>query len=323
MNYNMTFYKRIIFPLLFGVALLCNTKLMAQQEPQFTQYMYNLMSINPGYTGVNSTLDATLQSRLQWVGLSGAPQSHSLSVSSPFYDDKMGLGLSIISDKYGPINNTYITANYAYKLKLNNTLTLSMGLKAGIYNFDASLTELDASKDGTDPILQENLTKYFQPNVGIGLYLYHKDYNVGISIPKLVQTDLNSDASSQNTLADLRRHFYISGGYTYTIDKEWKIRGLLLEKIVTGSPISSEITVQGIYLNDYQGAITYRIGDAIAILLNAQVMPELMVGYSYDFNISNLSGYNSGSHEILLTYSYKQKKGVRAKSNSSYFKKRR
>ena len=319
----MTFSKRIIFPLLLAVALFCNSKLLAQQEPQFTQYMYNLMSVNPGYTGVNKTLDATLQSRLQWVGLSGAPQSHSLSVSSPFYNDKMGLGLSIISDKYGPINNTYITANYAYKLKLNKKLTLSMGLKAGIYNYYASLTDLEASKDGTDPIFQQNLVKYLQPNVGVGVYLYHKDYYAGISIPKLVQSDLNSDAASQNTLADLRRHFYITGGYTYTIDKEWKIKGLLLEKIVTGAPISSEITVQGVYLNDYQGGITYRFGDAIAILLNAQVMPELMVGYSYDINISNLSGYNAGSHEILLTYSYNNMGRKKARSNSSSFKKRR
>ncbi len=290
--------------LILAVALLCSSKIFAQQEPQFTQYMYDLVSVNPAYAGTNDRLNALMLTRQQWVGLDGAPVTYVLSVHSPIINYNMGLGLSVITESYGPVSNTYVNLNYSYRVKLDQKLTLAMGLKAGIYNYYANLTSLDVSKVGEDPIFQDNLVKTLTPNVGLGFYLFHKDYYAGIAAPKLIESELSSSATSDNTMSDLKRHFYIIGGYTYQIDKEWIVKPSMLMKVVAGAPLSVDLTAQGGYQDKYWLGLSYRYGDAIAVLLDYQVMPYLLVGYSYDYTLTNLSNYNSGTHEVLLSFNF-------------------
>ena len=206
------------------VTLSCPRVSLAQQEPQYTQYMFNTMSVNPGYTGTHDAMDMLFLTRQQWVGLEGAPQTYTFAVDAPLTEKSMGVGFSVVQDNYGPVNNIYLNLNYAYRVQLNDRLTLSMGIKGGIYNYYASLAGLPINSKGGDPIFREDYTQKLQPNFGAGLYLYHKDFYVGFAVPKLLQTTIGANTVSSNSMADLKRHFFLIGGYVFDIHKDWKLK---------------------------------------------------------------------------------------------------
>ena len=303
--------------LLIGT-LVTITVATAQQEPLYTQYMFNTISVNPGYTGTRNSLSAVLLSRFQWVGLDGAPRTHTFSTHAPIKDLNMGLGLSVVSDDIGPVNNTFINLNYAYRINLTKKAILSMGIKGGIYNYYANLRDVALGNNNPDPSFQNNLEQNFQPNAGFGLYLYSDKYYAGFSIPKLIESKLSEFEYQGNVLNQLRRHYYIMAGYVFDASPEWKIKPSIIHKVVEGAPMSLDITAQTIYKEIYWIGATYRIGDAFALLASIQINKQLMVGYSYDMSTSALAAYNNGSHEILISYDLNLFKKNRLKSPASY-----
>lgn len=288
--------------LLIAIIVLGVQNLKAQQEPQYTQYMFNMMSVNPAYTGTREALNALLLSRLQWVGVEGAPRSHTFALHSPINNKKIGLGASIIADNIGPVTNTYINVNYAHRIQLNENITLSLGLKGGIYNYYVGLSDLQLNE--FDNSFTEDYKKNFQPNIGAGAYLYTKDYFVGISAPKLIQTDLEDAGSSDDIASELKRHYFITGGYIFTLNSDWKLKPSVLSKMVEGAPPSLDITAQALYKDKFWLGSTYRVGDAVAVLFQMQVNRQLTVGYSYDVTVSGMSKVTNGSHEILISYDF-------------------
>lgn len=284
--------------------------MMAQQEPMFTQYMFNSLTINPAYAGTTETLNLNTLTRLQWVGLEGSPKTFSLTAHTPIEGRKIGLGITLVTDEIGPVNNTFFTINYAYRLRVTDDLTLSMGLKGGISSYTVGLTDLSVI-DPEDPQFQSN-EKKISPNLGFGFYLYGDQYYVGFSAPKLIQTTVDDEYATDEN--QLKRHYFIVGGYNWQINSEWLLKPSLLTKIVAGSPVSNDITVQGLY-NDLVGAgIMYRIGDAAGLFVFGKVYKELQVGYGYEYSLNGLSGINSGTHEIMLTYDFdvtKERKRMR------------
>ncbi|MCD4832253.1 MAG: type IX secretion system membrane protein PorP/SprF [Bacteroidales bacterium] len=274
--------------------------MMAQQEPMFTQYMFNSLTINPAYAGTTETLNLNTLTRLQWVGLEGSPKTFSLTAHTPIEGRKIGLGITLVTDEIGPVNNTFFTINYAYRLRVTDDLTLSMGLKGGISSYTVGLTDLSVI-DPEDPQFQSN-EKKISPNLGFGFYLYGDQYYVGFSAPKLIQTTVDDEYATDEN--QLKRHYFIAGGYNWQINSEWLLKPSLLTKIVAGSPVSNDITVQGLY-NDLVGAgVMYRIGDAAGLFVFGKVYKELQVGYGYEYSLNGLSGINSGTHEIMLTYDF-------------------
>ena len=274
--------------------------MMAQQEPMFTQYMFNSLTINPAYAGTTETLNLNTLTRLQWVGLEGSPKTFSLTAHTPIEGRKIGLGITLVTDEIGPVNNTFFTINYAYRLRVTDDLTLSMGLKGGISSYTVGLTDLSVI-DPEDPQFQSN-EKKISPNLGFGFYLYGDQYYVGFSAPKLIQTTVDDEYATDEN--QLKRHYFIAGGYNCQINSEWLLKPSLLTKIVAGSPVSNDITVQGLY-NDLVGAgVMYRIGDAAGLFVFGKVYKELQVGYGYEYSLNGLSGINSGTHEIMLTYDF-------------------
>lgn len=274
--------------------------MMAQQEPMFTQYMFNSLTINPAYAGTTETLNLNTLTRLQWVGLEGSPKTFSLTAHTPIEGRKIGLGITLVTDEIGPVNNTFFTINYAYRLRVTDDLTLSMGLKGGISSYTVGLTDLSVI-DPEDPQFQSN-EKKISPNLGFGFYLYGDQYYVGFSAPKLIQTTVDDEYATDEN--QLKRHYFIVGGYNWQINSEWLLKPSLLTKIVAGSPVSNDITVQGLY-NDLVGAgVMYRIGDAAGLFVFGKVYKELQVGYGYEYSLNGLSGINSGTHEIMLTYDF-------------------
>lgn len=297
--------KLHIYSLVFGAMLaMLSVDVKAQQEPLYTQYMFNTMSVNPAYTGTEDALNAVFLSRLQWTGFEGAPRTYSFAAHTPFTQYDMGIGIALVADKLGPVNNFYLNVNYAYQVMVTDDLKLSMGIKGGIYNYHVGLDGLLLDGSPLDPSFQGQVEKKFQPNLGAGLYLYDDRLYAGISVPKLFQSDISQEQAAEDALAVLKRHYFVMAGYMFDINDEFKIRPSFISKFVDGAPPSTDISAQVLYQEKYWLGATYRIGDALAFMANIQATKELMVGYSYDFSVSNLGSYNSGSHEILISYSY-------------------
>ena len=292
--------------------VISTSMIRAQQDPQYSQYMFNMMSVNPAYTGTRDAMNILLLSRLQWVGLDGAPRSHTLALHTPIREKKIGLGASVISDNIGPVKSTYINLNYAYRLKLTETLTLSAGLKAGINNYDVNLTGLELNE--SDPSFGQDYTRNFQPNFGVGFYLYSNQYYAGFSIPKLLKESSWNSGSPDQGFVSVKRHFFLTAGYVFELNSDWKFKPSLLNKIVEGAPPSLDVTAQVLYRDRFWLGTTYRIGDAIAILFEMQVNKQITVGYAYDITVSQMRKTSNGSHEILVSYDFTGYTNDRVKS---------
>jgi len=301
---KITTYK-LLFKSIATIAALAYTVFaMSQQEPQYTHYMFNTMSVNPAYTGTTNSLNMLLLSRIQWVGVEGAPRSHTFTAHAPVKSKKIGVGASIITDQTGPVTNTYMNLNYAYRINLRDKGVLSLGLKGGINNYVIKLVGTELSEASNDISFENDIHKRFQPNIGTGAYLYTSKYYVGFSIPKLLQTSLKDIEQGEQDVSEIKRHYFIITGYIFDIKKDIKLKPSVLTKVVQGAPPSTDITIQALYKEKYWLGTTYRIGDAISILMNFQLNNQLLVGYSYDFTVSGMNNITNGSHEIMISYDF-------------------
>lgn len=295
--------KRYHF-IVIGLVLIVNFA-KAQQEPMFTQYMSNSLtmnpaniSINPAFTGTTENLFINTLTRLQWVGMDGAPKTFSLTAHSPIPWENMGIGVTLVTDKVGPVSNTFFTVNYAYRIKVYGNINVSMGLKLGLNSYKADLNDLEVIDEGDDQFISNE--KKTSPNMGFGFFMYTPQYFVGFSAPKLIQTKIDDEYATDDN--QLKNHYFIMGGYNWQINKDWMLKPSLLTKIVTGSPVSNDVTVQAVYQNWLGGGLMYRIGDALGFFVFGKVYDEINVGYGYEYSLNGLSGVNAGTHEILITY---------------------
>jgi type IX secretion system PorP/SprF family membrane protein len=286
----------------------------AQQEPLYTQYMFNTMAVNPAYTGTRNALNMNFLSRVQWVGIEGAPRTYTFSMHTPIDNYKMGIGFSMVSDNIGPVNNSYFNVNYAYRIKLTEKSTLSMGLKGGIYNYYAGLQDVFLGNNTNDEAFSGNLEQKFQPNAGFGLYLFSQKYYAGFSVPKLIEDKMSDFETNGSVLNQLKRHYFLMGGYVFDAGADWKIKPAFIQKFVEGAPPSTDLTAQFIFKNTFWIGTTYRVGDAVAFLSGVQVNRQIFVGYSYDYTTSALSSFNQGSHEIVISYDFEGLMGNKIKS---------
>lgn len=286
---------------LYILILICFAGLsatQAQQLPQFTQYMYNTISINPAYAGSRDGLSLTALHRSQWAGIEGAPRTQTLSIHSPMANEKVGLGFSVINDKTGYENYTYMYGDFSYTIDLSEDVTLSFGAKGGFsyYNLDEDLfTDPNVLQD---PFFREQFNRW-TPNVGAGLYLSSQDWYLGFSAPKLINNDHN-DYSDYVALE--RVHYYLTGGYVFDLNDTWKLRPTALAKYTQGAPLSVDMSSTLIYDEKLYLGATYRIDDAIGAFLDFQIFEQLRIGYAYEYTISDLRPYTSGSHEFILIY---------------------
>jgi len=296
----MKIVKYKFLTILVFVLMCLGTKLSAQQDPMFTQYMFNPLTFNPAIAGTDNSINLNLLSRLQWVGLEGSPKTFSLGIHSPINNRKIGLGLSILSDNLGPVSNTHYTLNYAYRLTITKELTLSMGIKGGITSYYAGLNHLDVI-DEQDPQFVTNESK-IMPNLGFGFYLYSDKYYIGFAVPKLLETSIDEEYAE--SFKDLKRHYYIHAGYTLELSSEWTFKPSILTKAITGASTSNDITLQFIYNEKVLLGGMYRIGDAAGLFVDVSINRQLMLGYGYDFSLNSMMGSNSGSHELMIIYKF-------------------
>ncbi|QED36799.1 type IX secretion system membrane protein PorP/SprF [Antarcticibacterium arcticum] len=270
----------------------------AQQLPQFTQYMYNTISINPAYAGSRDGLSLTALHRSQWAGISGGPQTQTISVHSPLSNEKVGLGLSVINDKAGYENYTYLYGDFSYTINVSSDVTLAFGLKGGMSYYDLDEDLFAEPSVIQDPFFRERFNKW-TPNFGAGLYLSAQDWYLGLSAPKLLNND-NNEFSEYVALEQV--HYYLTGGYVFDLSPNWKLRPTALVKATSGAPLSFDMSGTVIFDEKLYLGATYRIDDAIGAFVDFQIFEPLRIGYGYEYSISDLRPYTSGSHEVILIY---------------------
>jgi type IX secretion system PorP/SprF family membrane protein len=293
---NRLMYKIAAWVLLFFSISIYGA--MAQQDPIFTNYLQNPIAFNPAIAGTVDGLNLSLLSRHQWIGMDGAPASYSFGAHTPYIRQNMGLGFNVMTDKAGPLRNTHITGSYAYRITVMEGMQLSMGLKAGLSSYNAKIGDLQVN-DPLDPNFQSDENRV-SPNLGVGFYLFTNKYYAGFSIPRLVEVKLNKEY--RDSKEPYNPQFYLMGGYNFRLNRDWAILPSALLGIMNGSPISTDLTCQLLYLDRFYFGTHYRIGDALGLLLNAKVNKDLSLGYAFDFTLNKLSRVNSGTHEIMITY---------------------
>ena len=282
-------------------------KAVAQQDAQYTQYMYNMNILNPAYAGSKKgTLSASLLGRTQWVGVPGAPQTMTLSVHSPIVK-RMGLGLSILADKVGPINEQFVFADYSYTIPLGYYDNLSFGVKGGVSIISAGLSDLltYATFFGESDINFETDINSLKPNVGFGMF-YHSDiYYVGLSVPNLLKTTYLEKNGGIVTDISKNSHMFLTAGYVFDLSYDWQFKPSFMVRGTRGVPLSMDLSANFLFNESYEVGASYRWNDSVSLLLNARIAEYLRVGYSYDFTTSELNKFNSGSHEIIFLFDLK------------------
>lgn len=286
------------FYILIAILFAGLSSTQAQQLPQFTQYMYNTISINPAYAGSRDGLSLTALHRSQWAGIDGGPRTQTFSVHSPLSNEKVGLGLSVINDRTGYENYTYLYGDFSYTINVSADVTLAFGLKGGMSYYDLDEELFAEPSVIQDPFFRERFNKW-TPNFGAGLYLSSQDWYLGLSAPKILNND-NNEFSEYVALEQV--HYYLTGGYVFDLSSNWKLRPTALVKATSGAPLSFDMSGTVIYDEKLYVGATYRIDDAIGAFVDFQIFEPLRIGYGYEYSISDLRPYTSGSHEVILIY---------------------
>ena len=280
------------------------TPLKAQYQPQFTQYMFNEMVVNPAYAGARECLSATLLYRNQWTGIEGAPVTESFSIHSPIVNQKMGLGLTVINDKITVMRNTGVFANYAYRLQLPKG-KLSFGLQAGFVNHIEKLSELTPNQID-DPQFASNTPKLLLPNAGFGMFYYTTNFYAGLSIPKLITNTVDASETKKVTnKTDAKNwNWHITAGYVATLSESIKLKPTVMLKKTGGSSIDLDASLNALFNDLVWLGAAYRTQDAVSIVAGIQITKQMRFGYAFDYSTSSLKNFNGGSHEITLGYDF-------------------
>ena len=269
----------------------------AQQDAQYTQYMYNTINVNPAYAGSRGALSIFGLHRTQWVGMDGAPVTNSFSVNTPINESKLGVGFSVVNDKIGPTVENNISADISYTIQTSETWKLSFGIKASASMFDLNISDLNP-EDQNDPQFQ-NFQK-FSPNIGAGIYFHSDKAYIGLSVPNFIQND-NINGDDVAIYKELMSYYFIAG-YVFDINYNLKFKPALMTKLTAGAPLQIDLSGNFMYNDKFVLGAAYRWDAAFSAMAGFQVYEGLFVGYAYDSDTTNLKNYNSGSHELFLRF---------------------
>jgi type IX secretion system PorP/SprF family membrane protein len=298
-----------------AILLLSVSTAFTQQLPQFTQYMFNTISINPAYAGSRETVSVVGLHRSQWVGLDGGPETQTLSIHAPLRNEKIGLGLSFINDKLGYENFSYIYGDFSYTIQTGVNSKLAFGIKAGMthYNLDEEL--LNDPSVINDPFFND-VSNRWSPNVGAGLYWHSQRWYLGLSTPRILNTDYNNGGNGNIDYVALERiSYYFTGGYVFNLSETTKLKPSVLLKATNGAPLSFDISANFLFNETFWIGAGYRINEsaaAIGGMADFQVSKQMRIGYAYEYPISDIRPYTSGTHEVLLMFEVFKSKRIKS-----------
>ncbi|MES2575861.1 MAG: type IX secretion system membrane protein PorP/SprF [Bacteroidota bacterium] len=281
------------------ILLLVNLSVFAQQDAQYTNYMYNTININPAYAGSRGVMSIFGLYRAQWIGLEGAPQTGTASINTPIENSNVGVGLSFVNDRIGASDKSAISVDLSYAIPVSDTYKLALGIKgtADLYNVD--YTKLNRY-DLNDPKFQNNIENKFSPNIGAGIYFYSDKLYLGLSVPHFLESDVFNDDTSTTSLDIM--HYYFIGGYVFDLSPSLQFKPAVLCKTVQGSPLQVDVSANFMFDEKFVLGAAWRWDAAMSLMAGFQINSGLFIGYGYDLETTKLANYNSGSHEIFLRF---------------------
>ena len=289
--------KKLIFAGLLSTLI---GSAFAQQLPLYSQYVFNSYALNPAVAGSQDFYDVKSNHRYQWVGVTDAPRTYTLSVQGPMKNHKMGLGGFLYTDNVGPTRRTGFQLSYAYHLQVTSDIKLAFGVSGGLLQFTVDGGKITLHDEG-DVALTNGLQSVLLPDAKAGIYLYSPNkFYFGLSAPQLIQNNLLFFDNQNNTLSQLEDHYYAAAGYTYQINDDFEVEPSVLLKYVTPAPLQADLTGRVIYRRMVWLGATYRTDDAVSAMVGYTYKQSLMFGYSYDFTTSNLQNYSNGTHEVMI-----------------------
>lgn len=301
MNYKITSF------LLGVVGVLSTVAVYGQQDPQYTQYMYNTMTVNPAYAGSRGHSTITALGRLQWLGVEGAPSTQNLTYDTLLGLSDLGLGVNLVNDKIGPSHEIYLDASASYRLTVGNEKYFSFGLRLGGRQLNIDWSK-GLKEQQNDPAFQSNINR-FLPTLGAGVYYNTSRWYLGVSVPNFLRQEHYDAKEELGIVAVERTHFFLITGYVFDLYNGVKFKPAVLFKGVAGSPISMDVSANLLFNEVFRAGISWRWQDSVSGMLGFQITDSLLIGYSYDLTTSNYNVVNSGAHELMLRYDiFKQSK---------------
>jgi type IX secretion system PorP/SprF family membrane protein len=290
--------------------------LSGQQDAMYTHYMYNTLAVNPAYAGSRDALTATLLHRSQWVSFPGAPVTQTLTVHGPAFDRKIGLGLSVVNDKAGPLKQTSVAIDANYIMYVNDEDRLAFGIKGALDFFRGEFANIQTPDDDmVDNVFGVDVGGMAKPNFGTGVYYYKPRMYLGLSVPSLLKSTYATGDDDQIVSYERERHFYLIGGAVFDLNFDWMLKPTGFLKVVPGAPVEFDITPTFIYQEKYNIGVMYRSADAVGVQAGIMLNEQLLASYSFDWSFTNPTGkYNGGSHELMLRYDFIYKRRRRIKS---------
>jgi type IX secretion system PorP/SprF family membrane protein len=296
----MSIMKKHIL-LLFVV--ICSYAGQAQQDPQFTHYMYNTIYVNPAYAGSRDALTVGLINRNQWIGLDGAPNSQTLYAHTPLRNEALNLGFSLVNDKIGPIQQSSFNVDFAYRFKLTEELRLAFGLKGGMKLFQPRLAGLITTDPDDPDLVGADVQNTWNPNIGFGAYLNHDRWYVGIGMPKIIETKIATVDGENRDIRDKRHYFFIAGAML-PINDMISLKPTTQVKVTANAPVSVDLTLEALLREKFSVGLAHRFNDSFSVLAGVMVTEQLRAGISWDFTTSNLNQANNGTLEFMLQYDF-------------------
>lgn len=283
---------------LISILLLISINSYAQQDPLFSQYMFNKLAINPAYAGATELLSVDMLSRYQWVGIDGAPQTYSVSLHSPLRNNHNALGIYLYGDILGPTETFGLMGSYAYRIKVGKG-KLCFGLQAGFKYTVFNMSKIKVQE--SDFVYSGQDIKTFIPDANFGIYYYSKKWFAGLSSKQLFQNETGSETiDNKNTYTKLARHFYGMTGVNISISDKVSFRPSLMAKYVQNAPWQCDINASFLFSDIFWIGVSYRTEKAVVFLTEFNISKNLHVGYSYDVYLNKLMSANKGSHEIRI-----------------------
>ena len=276
----------------------------AQQDPMYSQYMFNTLAFNPAYAGSADVFSALLLSRHQWVGFDGAPTTQTLSLHSPLPGDKLALGGNLIHDVAGPAHQNSAFIDVAYRIRMGENTRLAFGLSGGVNFFQADLASLTTVE--AEPT-NANISGKALPNFGFGLYLSSPRYYVGLSAPKLLENVIGDDGTVVTNQEF--RHYFLMAGYVVDLSLDVKFKPSIMIRAVEGAPLSMDVNANFLLRDRVWLGAMYRYGSGFGVMAQYQVNEQLRVGYAFDMTTNKLGANTAGTHEIMIGYDFKYTKG--------------
>jgi len=275
-----------------------------QQDPMYTQYMFNLQTINPAYAGTWQSVGIMALSRLQWVDFKGHPSTQTFSFQTPLRSENVGLGLNVIADQLGLEKRLSVNIDYSYKVLLSEHTSLRFGIKGGFTNYSNNLSAYEQYPDDIqDPIFQDNIQNKFMPNFGFGLYLSSQTYYLSLSLPKIIDNNYQSNSTNFTTKSEIRQ-LYFAGGIVFPISENVQFKPTFMTKSVTGTPFQYDLSANFLLAEKFWIGGMYRSGDSFGVIAQWILNRNLRLGYAYDFTTTDLQNFHNGVHEVMVSYEF-------------------